>query len=99
MGLNQGKLGEELTELLESEVAIPMPQYTEKFAALLHIEELQMEVDIRHYDLEDATLTPEGQFLILKVKKNKVNEWLFQCNLISTEGLQYIHCFQMKWEF
>lgn len=67
MGLNQGKLGEELTELLESEVAIPMPQYTEKFAALLHIEELQMEVDIRHYDLEDATLTPEGQFLILKV--------------------------------
>lgn len=44
-----------------------MPQYPKKFASLLHIEELQMEVDIRHYDMEDSTLTPDGQFLVLKV--------------------------------
>ena len=44
-----------------------MPQYSQKFASLLHIEELQMEVDIRHYDMEDAVLVPDGQFLVLKV--------------------------------
>ena len=44
-----------------------MPDYPNKFASLLHIEELQMEVDIRHYDMEDTTLTPNGQFLVLKV--------------------------------
>ena len=68
LGLNQGKPGEELTELLESEVGLQVPQYSKKFASLLHIEELQMEVDIRHYDLEDTTLTPDGQFLGLKVQ-------------------------------
>lgn len=67
LGLNQGKPGEELTALLESDTALPTPEYSKKLAALLHIEELQMEVDIRHYDLEDVTLAPEGEFLVLKV--------------------------------
>lgn len=67
LALNQGKLGEELSALLESEVGLATPEYPQKFATLLHIEELQMEVDIRHYDMEDATLTPEGHFLVLKV--------------------------------
>ena len=67
LGLNQGKPGEELSALLEQEVGLQTPQYPEKFASLLYIEELQMEVDIRHYDMEDAILTPEGQFLVLKV--------------------------------
>ena len=67
MGLNQGKPGEELTALLESDTALPTAEYSKKFAALLHIEELQMEVDIRHYDLEGVTLAPEGEFLVLKV--------------------------------
>lgn len=66
-GLNQGKPGEDLSVLLEQEVGLQMPQYPEKFASLLHIEELQMEVDIRHYDMEDTILIPEGQFLVLKV--------------------------------
>ena len=44
-----------------------MPDYSKKFASLLYIEELQMEVDIRHYDMEDVVLTPQGQLLILKV--------------------------------
>ena len=68
LALNQGKLGEELSALLESEVGLATPEYPQKFATLLHIEELQMEVDIRHYDMEDATLTPEGHFLVLKVR-------------------------------
>lgn len=66
-GLNQGNPGEELSALLEQEIGLQMPQYPEKFASLLHIEELQMEVDIRHYDMEDTILVPEGQFLVLKV--------------------------------
>ena len=69
LGLNQGKPGEELSTLLELEVAPQMPEYSQKFASLLHIEELQMEVDIRHYDMEDVVLTPstQGGFLVLKV--------------------------------
>lgn len=65
--LNQGKFGEDLSALLNSEMGLQMSDYPKKFASLLHIEELQMEVDIRHYDLEDTTLTPDGQFLVLKV--------------------------------
>ena len=67
LGLNQGKPGEELSGLLEQELGLQTPQYSQKFASLLHIEELQMEVDIRHYDMEDAVLVPDGQFLVLKV--------------------------------
>ena len=69
--LNQGKLDEKLLALLESEVTMAMPQYSQKFSTLLHIEELQMEVDIRHYDMEDATLVPDDQrrgLLALKVQ-------------------------------
>ncbi|KAK2550951.1 putative helicase mov-10-B.1 [Acropora cervicornis] len=68
--LNQGKLDEKLLGLLESEVTMSMPQYAQKFSTLLHIEEHQMQVDIRHYDMEDATLVPDGQrrgLLALKV--------------------------------
>lgn len=61
LAVNQGKLDEKLLGLLESEVTMSMPQYSQKFSTLLHIEELQMEVDIRHYDMEDATLAPDDQ--------------------------------------
>ena len=46
-----------------------MREYSQKFASLLYIEELQMEVDIRHYDMEDVFLNPstQGGFLVLKV--------------------------------
>ena len=70
LAVNQGKLDEKLLGLLESEVTMSMPQYSQKFSTLLHIEELQMEVDIRHYDMEDATLVPDDQrrgHLALKV--------------------------------
>ena len=67
LSLNQGKPSEELSALLELDPGLQMPEYSRKFTSLLHIEELQMEVDIRHYDMEDASLTPEGQFLVLKV--------------------------------
>ncbi|XP_033647607.1 putative helicase MOV-10 isoform X2 [Asterias rubens] len=41
--------------------------YVEKLSDLLHIEELQMEVDIRRYDLEGTTMKKDGGFLRLKV--------------------------------
>ena len=69
LGLNQGKPGEELSNLLELEVGPQLREYSQKFASLLYIEELQMEVDIRHYDMEDVFLNPstQGGFLVLKV--------------------------------
>ena len=69
LGLNQGKPGEELSNLLELEVGPQLREYSQKFASLLYIEELQMEVDIRHYDMEDVFLnqSTQGGFLVLKV--------------------------------
>ena len=51
------------------EVELTSANYGEKFRALLHVEELQMEVDIQHYDMENAKLRPsvDSKCLILKV--------------------------------
>ena len=53
-------------ERVEAELAAA--NYGEKFKALLHVEELQMEVDIRHYDMENAELQfISGRYLNMKV--------------------------------
>ena len=51
------------------EAELTSANYGEKFQALLHVEEFQMEVDIRQYDIEDAKLIPSSslEYLILKV--------------------------------
>eukprot|EP00794_Sanderia_malayensis_P006229 gene6229-6945_t len=43
--------------------------YVDKFHALLHLEELQMEIDIQRYDIRDAIFNKDkrGQLLTLKV--------------------------------
>ncbi|XP_067414809.1 helicase MOV-10 [Emydura macquarii macquarii] len=55
-----------------SSLAAPLQfeNYRQKFQLLLHLEELQMEVDIRRYDLEDVTMardTRNKKLLVLKV--------------------------------
>ena len=45
--------------------------YQRRFEAILHFEEIQMEVDIRKYDMENVTMTehPENRrLLLLQVK-------------------------------
>ncbi|XP_062451285.1 helicase MOV-10 [Rhea pennata] len=41
--------------------------YREKFQLLLHLEEIQMEVDIRCYDLQDVTMVQDRALLVLNV--------------------------------
>ncbi len=41
--------------------------YKKKFSALLHLEEIQAELDIKRYAMEDVTLTPAHPFLVLRV--------------------------------
>lgn len=41
--------------------------YQKKFSMLMNIEELQMEVDIRRYDMEDAPMTKRHNLLLLEV--------------------------------
>lgn len=41
--------------------------YAERFVLLLHLEEIQMEVDITKYNMENAPMTREGRLLVLKV--------------------------------
>lgn len=38
---------------------LKMNNYAQRFQLLLHLEEIQMEVDIRKYDLHDQTMTPD----------------------------------------
>lgn len=41
--------------------------YKKKFSILLNLEELQMEIDIRRYDMEDAPMTKRHNLLLLEV--------------------------------
>lgn len=41
--------------------------YTSRFKALLHLEEIQMDIDIREFDLERVNFRPIREFLALKV--------------------------------
>ena len=55
--------------LLEEDLS--MKNYASKLSLLLHIEEIQMEVDIRRYDMEQATMTcsPNNpRLLVLNVR-------------------------------
>ncbi|MGH0183957.1 UNVERIFIED_CONTAM: hypothetical protein FKN15_013507 [Acipenser sinensis] len=54
--------------LLESQ--LDFENYKERFQLLLHLEEIQMEVDIKKYDLHNAVMYPDPQqkrFLVLHV--------------------------------
>lgn len=42
--------------------------YQKKFSMLMNIEELQMEVDIRRYDMKDAPMTKRHNLLLLEVR-------------------------------
>lgn len=42
--------------------------YQKKFSMLMNIEELQMEVDIRRYDMKDAPMTKQRNLLLLEVR-------------------------------
>lgn len=41
--------------------------YEKKFQLLLHLEEIQMEVDIRSYDMKDVTMKQDRTLLVLDV--------------------------------
>ena len=50
---------------------LSMGTYYKRFSLLLHIEELQMEVDIRKYDMENAVMKKVNQKLLeLQVSLN-----------------------------
>ena len=50
---------------------VSLETYKDKFSTLLHIEEIQMQRDIRNYDLKGVTFVRDNQnpsLLILQVK-------------------------------
>ncbi|XP_070558236.1 putative helicase MOV-10 [Ptychodera flava] len=62
--INRGK-EDELKPVLEPELNFPL--YAKKMSKLLHIEEIQMEVDIRRYDMTGVTMEKKGRLLKLRV--------------------------------
>ncbi|NXO67527.1 SDE3 helicase, partial [Phainopepla nitens] len=49
------------------EAPLQAENYHQKFQLLLHLEEIQMEVDIRRYDMQDVTMVQERALLVLEV--------------------------------
>ncbi|XP_064589098.1 helicase MOV-10 [Zonotrichia leucophrys gambelii] len=49
------------------EAPLQAENYYQKFQLLLHLEEIQMEVDIRRYDMQDVTMVQERALLVLDV--------------------------------
>ncbi|XP_023798010.1 putative helicase MOV-10 [Cyanistes caeruleus] len=49
------------------EAPLQAENYQQKFQLLLHLEEIQMEVDIRRYDMQDVTMVQERALLVLNV--------------------------------
>lgn len=52
---------------------LKMKTYPQRFHLLLHLEEIQMEVDIRKYDLRNQTMTQDHsnkKLLTLRVRKS-----------------------------
>ncbi|NXE92816.1 SDE3 helicase, partial [Menura novaehollandiae] len=49
------------------EAPLQAENYHQKFQLLLHLEEIQMEVDIRRYDMQDVTMVQDRALLVLDV--------------------------------
>lgn len=49
------------------EAPLQAENYEQKFHLLLHLEEIQMEVDIRRYDMQDVTMVQDRALLVLNV--------------------------------
>ncbi|NXO09196.1 SDE3 helicase, partial [Oriolus oriolus] len=51
------------------EAPLQAENYHQKFQLLLHLEEIQMEVDIRRYDMQDVTMVQDRALLVLDVRR------------------------------
>ncbi|NXQ50424.1 SDE3 helicase, partial [Catharus fuscescens] len=51
------------------EAPLQAENYQKKFQLLLHLEEIQMEVDIRRYDMQDVTMVQDRGLLVLDVRR------------------------------
>ncbi|NXM45339.1 SDE3 helicase, partial [Gymnorhina tibicen] len=51
------------------EAPLQAENYYQKFQLLLHLEEIQMEVDIRRYDMQDVTMVQDRALLVLDVRR------------------------------
>ncbi|NXE74207.1 SDE3 helicase, partial [Cochlearius cochlearius] len=51
------------------EAPLQAGNYQQKFQLLLHLEEIQMEVDIRRYDMQDVPMVQDRALLVLNVRR------------------------------
>lgn len=66
VSLGHNDIAAALSLLLEA--PLQAENYYQKFQLLLHLEEIQMEVDIRRYDMQDVTMVQERALLVLDVR-------------------------------
>ena len=67
---------------------VTMETYVKKFSTMLNVEEIQMEVDIRKYDMEAVTMTinPQNKRLLLLEVSVEYQQNKFQVLLICLKG-------------
>lgn len=67
LSLGHTDIAAALSSLLEA--PLQAENYQKKFQQLLHLEEIQMEVDIRRYDMQDVTMVQDRGLLVLDVRR------------------------------
>lgn len=67
LSLGRNDIAAALSSLLEA--PLQAENYHQKFQLLLHLEEIQMEVDIRRYDMQDVTMVQDRALLVLDVRR------------------------------
>lgn len=67
VSLGHGDISAARRSLLEAPLLAE--NYQQKFQLLLHLEEIQMEVDIRRYDMQDVPMVQDRALLVLNVRR------------------------------
>ncbi|XP_071810041.1 RNA helicase Mov10l1-like isoform X1 [Asterias amurensis] len=62
--LHDGEVTKVAPQLMQS---LSLENFSRRFSALLHLEEIQMEQDMREFDLEKVSMRPRKEFLSLEV--------------------------------
>lgn len=85
---------------------LTMKTYSHRFHLLLHLEEIQMEVDVRKYDLRNQTMTQDQsnrKLLTLRVR-NPYSLKLFKASVLSVQSecfpanlFTLLHLFDVVW--
>ena len=78
------------------ETPIDMGTYQRRFESLLHFEEIQMEVDIRKYDMDEVTMTTCPDYRLLLVLQVFYSSAFARPPIHLLHGIKSILCYEKE---